>query len=139
MRYLFLILFILLTDPALAALGILKGQDLVKQCSAELDLMPTSQMQANDGGTLSVPAFRCRNFLQDYIRVTLAPNEALGLSKDIYSLTQKVCLRLPDFISYHDLAKILIDYAANNQNLLNGPADHLAEAALIDHFPCSKP
>jgi hypothetical protein len=47
-----------------------------------------------------------------------------------------VCVRLPDFIAYRDLADILIDYGRARPDSVNQTARSLADEAYSGRFPC---
>ena len=117
-RFVLMLCIAVAASSALAA-EIVTGRDLVEQCGAN--------------------GPRCRDFIQGYFKIVLAPGDE-GVGPDASNPPgQRRCVRLPDFISYRDLAQILVDYSKNKPELLSEPPEKLADAAYQARFPCPRP
>ena len=72
-----------------------------------------------------------------YFKATLSA-EALARANAAPSPegVQKVCIRLPDFVPFQELADILLDYAKARPDETNLPAKALADQAFAARYPC---
>ncbi len=53
--------------------------------------------------------------------------------------SKEACVRMPDFISFRDLAGRIVRFGDANPQLLDGPAASLAQKTLERDFPCPPP
>lgn len=83
----------------------------------------------------------CRTFLQGFA-VSLKAREDARLDAMVKGLpftSKEACVRMPDFISFRELATRIIRFGDNNPALLNAAATELAQKTLERDFPCPPP
>ena len=132
MRRLFLAAVLCLGAGAAQAAEIKTGRDLVGVCSQYLAI---GSGQDNNASRAPHP---CRDFLQGFF-VSLISRESArqeAMLKGLPYASKEVCVRMPDFLSYRDMAQRLVNYAAANPAALDGPAATLAQKTLERDFPC---
>ena len=116
------------------AVEIKTGRDLVAVCAAYIataDNADTNARRPND----------CRTFLQGFA-VALKAREDARLEAKVKGTpyaSNEACIRMPDFISFRELASRIVNFAKQNQNLLNAPPSTLAQKTLEHDFPCPPP
>jgi hypothetical protein len=136
MRHILLAVFAtcLLSLPSRAG-RIETGADLVAACQ---DYLGKGAEQDNNVARAPHP---CRTFLQGFF-VSLIEREKArqdAMVKGIPYASKERCVRLPDFLSYIDMAKRLINYGQNNAQAMQGPALLLAQQTVERDFPCPVP
>ena len=110
------------------------GRDLVNVCR---DYMTADGGQDNNASRAPHP---CRNFLQGFF-VSLVSRESArqeAMLKGLPYSSKEACVRMPDFLSYREMAGRLVNYAQSNPASLDGPAAILAQKTLERDFPCPK-
>jgi hypothetical protein len=121
-----------LAAAAAVAAEIKTGRDLVDACR--------SYASANGQENARAPN-DCRTFLQGFA-VSLKAREDARLDAMVKGLpagTKEACVRMPDFISFKELAERIVRFGDANPALLNGPATDLAQKTLERDFPCPPP
>jgi Rap1a immunity proteins len=123
----------LLTASAHAA-EIRTGRDLVNACR---DYMSLDSGQDNNATRRPHP---CRDFLQGFFVSLVARQDAHreAMLKGLPYSSKEACVRMPDMLTYRDMAGRLINYGQSNSALLDGPAATLAQRTLERDFPCPK-
>jgi hypothetical protein len=83
----------------------------------------------------------CRSFLEGFFLSLVSRENARrdAMVKGIPYSSKERCVRLPDFLSYTDMAQRLIKYAESNPQALQGPALILAQQTVERDFPCPTP
>jgi len=120
------------TTVAIAAATIKTGRDLVESCRD----YTTNVKEEN----ARLP-HDCRTFLQGFA-VTLKTREDARLDamvKGMPATSKEACVRMPDFISFRDLAQRIVRFGDANEALLTVPASELAQKTLEHDFPCPPP
>ncbi len=123
---------VLSTTVAMAAGPIKTGRDLVESCRD----YTTNVKEEN----ARLP-HDCRTFLQGFA-VTLKTREDARLDamvKGLPASSKEACVRMPDFISFRDLAIRIVRFGDSNAALLTVPASELAQKTLEHDFPCPPP
>ncbi|MEQ1753661.1 MAG: Rap1a/Tai family immunity protein [Micropepsaceae bacterium] len=133
MRRIFLaaIAICLLSLPSYAG-RIDTGLELVNACKDYL-----AKGAAQDSNVARAP-HPCRTFLQGFF-VSLVEREKArqdAMIKGIPYSSKERCVRLPDVLTYTDMAQRLINFAQFNPPSLQGPAATLAQQTLERDFPC---
>ena len=64
---------------------------------------------------------------------TRAPD---AMVKGLPFTSKEACVRMPDFLSYRDMAQRVVNYGKANPAALDGPAATLAQKTLERDFPC---
>jgi len=111
------------------------GQQLVTECS---DYLGRGAAQDNNVARAPHP---CRTFLQGFF-VSLIEREKArrdALVKGLPYASKEKCVRLPDFLSYSDMAQRIVAYAKSNPQALALPAPTFAQSTLERDFPCPPP
>jgi len=124
----------ILTLPAQAG-RIENGQHLVTECN---DYLRRGAAQDNNVARAPHP---CRTFLQGFF-VSLIERENArrdALVKGLPYASKEKCVRLPDFLSYSDMAQRIVAFAKSNPQALALPAPTFAQATLERDFPCPPP
>lgn len=111
-----------------AAAPITTGKELVDVCKIYAAKDENALRQADP----------CRNFLVDFFQAYV---EAEKLRQDAILKGTPVaapqsCVRLPDFLSYREMAQRVVAYGGANPADQNGPAAALAQKTLERDFPC---
>ena len=83
----------------------------------------------------------CRTFLQGFAVSLKAREDARidAMVKGLPMASKEACVRMPDFISFRELAARIVNFGDQNPQLLNGPATTLAQRTLERDFPCPPP
>jgi hypothetical protein len=126
--------FCCLTATAGAA-GIQTGQDLVTECKDY-----ASREATVDNNALRAP-HACRSFLQGFFISLKAADDARNDARlrGIPYASKEQCVRMPDFLSYKEMAARLATYAQANPAVLKEPAAVLAQKTIERDFPCPTP
>jgi hypothetical protein len=122
----------LLAAAATAAAEIKTGRDLVTACRTYAQIDNTDNARAPHD---------CRTFLQGFA-VALKAREDARLDAMVRGLpfsSKEACVRMPDFISFRELAARIVRFGDANPSLLDGPAAALAQKTLERDFPCPPP
>jgi hypothetical protein len=108
------------------------GRDLVNACS---DYVSIDQSQDNNAARAPHP---CRNFLLGFFQSLVARERARqdAMVKGLPFTSKEACVRMPDFLSYRDMAQRVVNYGKANPAALDGPAATLAQKTLERDFPC---
>lgn len=104
------------------------GEHLVQSCENYL-LTPQSKTH------------QCRDFLIEFFQNSQEAEEERFqaiLRGDVVPANGP-CYRMPDFISFPDLAKLVVHGGSGNEKLLDGTAATLMESILATNFPCPDP
>jgi hypothetical protein len=120
-----------LAGPAQAG-RIETGQDLVRECS---DYLGRGAAQDNNVARAPHP---CRSFLQGFFVSLIERDNARrdALVKGLPYASKEKCVRLPDFLSYTDMAQRIMNYTKSNPQALSTPAATVAQQTLERDFPC---
>lgn len=83
----------------------------------------------------------CRQFIMDYMTQfkDRQDQELEGLLKGEPRDPNAPCIRMPDFISYGDLARLVVARIEANSGLGQGTAAELMSATLVYNFRCAEP
>ena len=111
------------------------GAELVTACK---DYLGKGAAQDNNVARAPHP---CRSFLQGFF-VSLVEREKTrqdSMVRGIPYTSKERCVRLPDVLTYTDMAQRLINYAENNPPSLQEPAATLAQQTVERDFPCPAP
>lgn len=121
----------LMAAPAGAA-EIKTGRDLVEACR---QYMAGESGQDNNAARAPNP---CRTFLQGFFVSLIARENARteALVKGLPYSSKEACVRMPDFLSYREMAGRIVNYGQANPKMLDGPAATLAQRTLERDFPC---
>lgn len=114
--------------PARAAEPIRFGHELVAACRA----------------FVAAPADRtspCRKYLFDYMtEYKQAQDARLSAQLSSAPLPEPArCIRMPDYLSFADLAALVVTRGDATFSLSEGPAEALVEDTLAVNFPCPGP
>jgi hypothetical protein len=117
---------------AAAAAEIRTGRDLVNACR------PYAQIDNTDNARAP---HDCRTFLQGFAVALKAREDARidAMVKGLPISSREACVRMPDFISFRELAARIVRFGDANPPLLDGPAAALAQKTLERDFPCPPP
>lgn len=124
-------LFALAATAALA-LDVKTGRDLVNVCRSYAAIENPENARAPHD---------CRTFLQGFA-VSLKAREDARIDAMVKGLpfsSKEACVRMPDFISFRELAGRIVRFGDANPKLLDGPAATLAQKTLERDFPCPPP
>lgn len=123
----------ILATPAQAR-RIETGQDLARECS---DYLGRGAAQDNNVARAPHP---CRSFLQGFFVSLIERDNARrdALVKGLPYASKEKCVRLPDFLSYTDMAQRIVNYTKSNPQALTTPAATVAQQTLERDFPCPK-
>jgi hypothetical protein len=108
------------------------GRDLVNACS---DYVAIDANQDNNAARAPHP---CRTFLLGFFQSLVARERARqdAMVKGLPFTSKEACVRMPDFLSYRDMAGRIVSYAKANPSSLDLPAATLAQKTLERDFPC---
>ena len=121
-----------LAATAATAAEIKTGHELVKACRGYSQIDNTDNARAPHD---------CRTFLQGFA-VALKTREDARIDAMVRGLpfsSKEACVRMPDFISFRELAARIVRFGEANPPLLAGPAATLAQKTLEHDFPCPPP
>ena len=110
------------------------GRDLVTACSSYI---AADQVQDNN----AAHPHPCRSFLQGFF-VSLVERERARQDAMVRGLpftSKEACVRMPDFLSYRDMAQRVVNYGKAFPASLDGAAATLAQKTLERDFPCPPP
>lgn len=119
--------FLAFATPAAAAeLG--SGKELVDACAI---------YAAKDENAMHDPD-PCRRFLVGFFTAYKASEDARrdSMVKGLPATTAGSCVRLPDFLSYRDMAQRIVKYGKAHSAELTGSPNDLAQHTLETDFPC---
>ncbi len=116
-----------LAAPAVAA-EINTGKELVAACGA---------YAAKDENALREPD-PCRRFLVGFFTAFKTSEDAHrdAMVKGLPAAATSSCVRLPDFLSYREMAQRIVKYGNAHSAELAGPPRDLAQHTLETDFPC---
>jgi hypothetical protein len=120
----------LLVGTAQAA-EIKTGRDLVNACR---DYMSADSQQDNN----ALQPNACRTFLQGFF-VSLVERQRArqdAMVKGLPYASKEPCVRMPDFLSYKEMAGRIVTYASNNPGAMDEAAAIVAQKTLEHDFPC---
>lgn len=129
MRAAAILLAVLIAASTASATGIKTGRDLVQACRTYAAIEnPDNARKPHD----------CRTFLQGFAVSLLAREEARrdAMVKGLPMTSKEACVRMPDFISFRELAARIVNFGDTNPQLLNLPAAQIAQKTLERDFPC---
>jgi hypothetical protein len=134
MRFLTVACAALCLAASAQAAEIRTGRDLVEACR---NYMAVDGGQDNNASRAPHP---CRNFLQGFFVSLVSREEARteAMLKGLPYSSKEACVRMPDFLSYREMAGRLVNYAQSNPASLDGPAATMAQKTLERDFPCPK-
>jgi hypothetical protein len=115
-----------------SAADIKTGRDLVQACRTYAAIENPDNARAPHD---------CRTFLQGFA-VSLKTREDARVDAMVKGLpmsSKEACVRMPDFISFRELAARIVNFGDTNPGLLNLPAAQLAQKTLERDFPCPPP
>jgi hypothetical protein len=119
---------VLLSAGTAAAAELNTGKDLVAACAT---------YAAKDENAMRDPD-PCRRFLVGFFTAFKASEDARreAMVQGLPAASSSACVRLPDFLSYRDMAQRLVRYGNAHPSELAGPANDLAQHTLETDFPC---
>jgi hypothetical protein len=114
------------------AADIKTGRELVAACA---DYIGADQGQDNNAARAPHP---CRNFLLGFFQSLVARERARtdAMVKGLPFTSKEACVRMPDFLSYRDMAARLVNFGKMNPGALDLPATTFAQKTLERDFPC---
>ncbi len=137
-----LVAFVLSTQPIMAQ-TIVPAAEIVAACQAERDSLPdrdrSSERKASPKSEVAsnAPSSACKEFMVGYFKATLgAEAQARANAASSPDGSQKLCIRLPDFVPFRELADIYLDYARARPDLSRLSAKALADQAFGARYPC---
>jgi hypothetical protein len=118
----------LTVGTAAAASELNTGKDLVAACTI---------YAAKDENALR-DADPCRHFLVGFFTAYKASEDARreAMVKGLPASASGPCVRLPDFLSFREMAQRIVAYGNAHANELAGSANELAQHTLETSFPC---
>ena len=119
---------VLVSAGTAAAAELNTGKDLVTACAT---------YAAKDENAMRDPD-PCRRFLVGFFTAFKASEDAQreAMVKGLPATSSSACVRLPDFLSYREMAQRLVRYGNAHPNELAGSATDLARHTLETDFPC---
>ncbi len=113
----------------------LSGKDLVTLCKATTEAAPGAAIRP------ATPEWQCRSYLQGYFEALHWINHASPLRSPMYppGMRPAGCISLPDFVSFTDLAKVIVTFADAHPDALADTASGLTHGALEEKYPCPAP
>lgn len=104
------------------------GKELVAACAT---------YAAKDENAMRDPD-PCRRFLVGFFSAFKASEDARreAMVKGLPAASSAGCVRLPDFLSYREMAQRLVKYGNAHPSELEGSATDLARHTLETDFPC---
>jgi hypothetical protein len=104
------------------------GRELVAACAT---------YAAKDENAMRDPD-PCRRFLVGFFTAYKASEDArrMDIVKGLPATASGPCVRLPDFLSYREMAQRLVRYGNAHPQELAGTANALAQHTLETDFPC---
>lgn len=119
---------IALATSTASAAEINTGKELVTACGI---------YAAKDENAMRDPD-PCRRFLVGFFTAFKASEDARrdAMVKGLPATSSTNCVRLPDFLSYREMARRVVAYGNAHPNELSGPANDLAQHTLETDFPC---
>jgi hypothetical protein len=123
---------VLLAVSTANAAEIKTGRDLVQACRTYAAIQNPDNARA---------PHVCRTFLQGFAVSLLAREDARrdAMVKGLPMSSKEACVRMPDFISFPELAARIVNFGDTNPTLLDLPAAQLAQKTLERDFPCPPP
>ena len=120
---------VLIAANSASASDIKSGRDLVQACRTYAAIENTDNARAPHD---------CRTFLQGFAVSLQAREEARrdAMVKGLPASSRDACVRMPDFISFRELAARIVNFGDTNPTLLTLPAAQLAQKTLEHDFPC---
>lgn len=114
------------------AADIKTGRELVAACS---NYIAVDQAQDNNAARAPHP---CRTFLLGFFQSLVARERARtdAMVKGLPFTSKEQCVRMPDFLSYRDMATRIVNFAKLNPASIDLPAATLAQKTLERDFPC---
>jgi hypothetical protein len=114
------------------AADIKTGRDLVTSCKEYAAIENADNARAPHD---------CRTFLQGFAVALKAREDARvdAMVRGLPFSSKEACVRMPDFISFRELAARVVRFGEANPPLLDGPASTLAQRTLERDFPCPPP
>lgn len=125
-------LSILAVSPAWATGQVETGRQIVEACKAYLAL------PENTSDNALHPQHHCRQFIASFLSAYAAGENARTASRvtGTGSNANQACVRLPDYLSFRDMAARMISYAERDPSALDILAPELARKTLEHDFPC---
>ena len=126
-------LSLLAVSPAWARGQVETGRQLVEACKAYLALPENASDNALH------PQHHCRQFIASFLSAYAAGENARTASRvtGAGSAANQACVRLPDYLSFRDMAARMIAYAEEDPSVLDNLAPELARKTLEHDFPCN--
>ena len=117
---------------ALAADRVESSRDIVTACRAYLGL----PLDASENALH--PQHHCRRFISAFLSAyaegeKIAPESRVS---GVGSSSKGPCIRLPEFLSFRDMAGRMVAQAERDPQILDRPAADLARKTLEHDFPC---
>jgi hypothetical protein len=131
MRFLLVLTILYLAAPSASAQGISDGRSLTQSCEA--------LRAATAGGAKAATNDPCRMWLFNFFSAYKEDYDARmaaylsGMSVD---RTSGPCFRPPDFISFVDVAGLVVAQAKIRPDLLDTPAEAIVLEAMAAAYPC---
>jgi hypothetical protein len=118
-----------LLPAAASAADIKTGTDLVNSCREYSAIATQENARAPHD---------CRTFLQGFAVALKAREDARvdAMVRGLPFSSKEACVRMPDFISFRELAGRIVNFGQANPGMLNEPATVVAQRTLERDFPC---
>jgi hypothetical protein len=110
------------------------GRELVASCKV------FAKLEENTASNAARP-HRCHQFLVGFFAAHIESEKARreALISTLHAGQPATCIRLPEFLSYRDMAARVVAEGERDPALLDGPAASLAQRTLDHDFPCPPP
>jgi len=108
------------------------AREIVTACKAYLALPPDAAENALH------PQHHCRKFVASFLSA-YAIGENVGAASRVTgvgSAAKQACVRLPEYLSFRDMAARMIAFAESDPSVLDNLATELARKTLERDFPC---
>lgn len=125
-------LSMLAVSPVWATGQVETGRQIVAACKAYLALPEGASDNALH------PQHHCRQFIASFLSAYAAGENARTASRvtGTGSSGSEACVRLPDYLSFRDMAARMIAYSEKDPSVLDNLAPELARKTLEHDFPC---
>lgn len=123
------------TQPALAIGPTETGRQIVAACKAYLAL------PADSADNALHPQHHCRQFIASFLSAYAAGERMTPETRitGVGSSAKGPCVRLPEYLSFRDMATRMIAQSERDPSSLDRPAIELAQKTLEHDFPCEPP
>lgn len=127
-----------LASTVLAAILFAAGTAIAAEINTGKDLVAACTIYAAKDENAMRDPDPCRRFLVGFFIAFKAAEDARreAMVKGLPAASSAGCVRLPDFLSYREMAQRLVKYGNAHPSELTGSANDLAQHTLETDFPC---